>query len=538
MDAFTTDITQIGVPTLASLNGSIFQQPVTTMNVASSVAGIVTGTNLDGGSLEFWPYNYTEANSAGVPNASDTTFDWGDTPSSNGNYGSMQIANSLASQELLCFNGWGGGSAIACIGIGTSPSGSPDWTFAANAGSFAVKTLQVFVLPVANTNVPALVGAVGETGLTNVVLTFSKVLEGAATNISHYAINGGVSVLGATLDPKNRLTLTLTTSIQQPLKSYTVTVNGVRDGTPAHLTIAPNSTATFLSSIAGRGALNNVPEAAGYTLVYSLDVPVFANYYNGITYDVDQSAAISSFSRIAYYVELHKGGQPLNFLWVSMAPFTNNVQAIGVPTLASGAVYQQPVTSMNVMSTVAGIVTGTNLVGNLEFWPYNYDPPNGAGVINASDTLYDWGDTINEGGYHGSMQVANPAASQELFCFNNWGGNGGTAAIGIGNDPAPGSNPDWTFAANADTYVVKTIQVYVLSNQKPFKITGQGFQSSGQFAVTCESQGGSAYSLWRTLDLKSGSWIKVAGATATGSSTTLVDTQATNHASYYEVRTP
>ncbi len=62
MDAFTTDITQIGVPTLASLNGSIFQQPVTRMNVFSSVPAIVTGTNLDGGSIEFWPYNYSAPN--------------------------------------------------------------------------------------------------------------------------------------------------------------------------------------------------------------------------------------------------------------------------------------------------------------------------------------------------------------------------------------------------------------------------------------------------------------------------------------------
>src|SRR5512137_2224294 len=38
MGAFTTDATQIGVPTLASLNGAIFQQPVTGMNVVSSAA--------------------------------------------------------------------------------------------------------------------------------------------------------------------------------------------------------------------------------------------------------------------------------------------------------------------------------------------------------------------------------------------------------------------------------------------------------------------------------------------------------------------
>jgi lysophospholipase L1-like esterase len=538
MDAFTTDITRIGVPTLPSLNGAIFQQAVSRLNVASSVAGIVAGTNLNGGYLEFWPYNYSQGNAESLPNASDTAFDWGDTATTSGNYGSMQIANALASQELLCFNGWGGGSSIACIGIGNNPSGEPDWTFADNAANFAVRTLQVFALPVANTNSPVLVGAVGQTGLTNVVINFSKALEDAATNSSNYALDGGVSVLSAALDPATRTAVTLTTSPQQSMKSYTVTVNGVRDGTSAHLAIAPNSTATFRSSIAGRGAANNVAEAAGYTLVYSLDVPVLANYFNGITYNIDNSAAISSFSRIAYYVELQQNDKPLNFLWASMEPFTRNVKAIGVPSLASGAVYQQPVGSMNVASSVAGIVTGTNLVGNLEFWPYNYDTANGAGVTNASSTVYDWGDTINQGGYHGSMQLANAAASQELFCFNNWGGGGGTAAIGIGNNPDPAGNPDWTFAANADTYAVKTIQVYVLAGQKPFKITAESLQGPGQFAVTCDTQPGALYSLWRTSDLQSASWTKVSQATAVTNSTTFVDPQATSTTSFYQVRTP
>jgi hypothetical protein len=187
---------------------------------------------------------------------------------------------------------------------------------------------------------------------------------------------------------------------------------------------------------------------------------------------------------------------------------------------------------------VAGIVTGTNLVGNLEFWPYNYDTANGAGVTNASSTVYDWGDTINQGGYHGSMQLANAAASQELFCFNNWGGGGGTAAIGIGNNPDPAGNPDWTFAANADTYAVKTIQVYVLAGQKPFKITAESLQGPGQFAVTCDTQPGALYSLWRTSDLQSASWTKVSQATAVTNSTTFVDPQATSTTSFYQVRTP
>src|SRR5262249_27672940 len=78
MNAFTDDLSKIGVPTPES--GAHFQQSVAAMNVYSSVKSIVSGTNLVGGNLEFWPNNYGPANSKGVPNASGDTFDFGDVP--------------------------------------------------------------------------------------------------------------------------------------------------------------------------------------------------------------------------------------------------------------------------------------------------------------------------------------------------------------------------------------------------------------------------------------------------------------------------
>ena len=68
MDAFTDALDKIGVPTAKS--GARFQQNVANMNVYSNVKGIVTGTGLKGGNIEFWPNNYGPANSANVPNAS------------------------------------------------------------------------------------------------------------------------------------------------------------------------------------------------------------------------------------------------------------------------------------------------------------------------------------------------------------------------------------------------------------------------------------------------------------------------------------
>jgi sialate O-acetylesterase len=145
MDAFTDDLGKVGVPTARS--GARFQQNVSNMNVYSNVKGVLTGTGLTGGNIEFWPNNYGPANSAKVPNASDQAFDFGDDPTDPvDGYGSMQVHNHDARQTLFALNHWREGSR-ADVGIGNQPTGNPDWTFAANAGSYTVKRLRVLVRP-------------------------------------------------------------------------------------------------------------------------------------------------------------------------------------------------------------------------------------------------------------------------------------------------------------------------------------------------------------------------------------------------------
>ena len=143
MDAFTDAVNKIGVPTTKS--GARFQQKVANMNVCSNVKGIVAGTGLPDGNIEFWPNNYDPANSANVPNASAQVYDCGDVPIDPADgYGSMQIHNHAARQTLLAVNHWREGSR-ADLGIGNQPTGNPDWTFAGNAGSYQVKRLRVLV---------------------------------------------------------------------------------------------------------------------------------------------------------------------------------------------------------------------------------------------------------------------------------------------------------------------------------------------------------------------------------------------------------
>ncbi len=308
---------------------------------------------------------------------------------------------------------------------------------------------------------PEIVRARGGTDRTSVQITFSKPVADTAANVANYSLSGGLTVSNASLDATKRI-VTLTTSQQELATSYAVTVNNVQDRIdPTPNTIAANTTTTFTAAIP-RGYLNHVPESVGYTLAASIDLPSVANYQSvSPAYSVDNRAGIGPFTRVAYYVELQGATGDLQYLWTSMDAFTNDVNKIGVPAALSGAIFQQGVTNLNVISNVPGVTTGNGFAGNIEFWPTNYSAPNGAGVPGASDTLYDLGDTRTPSGTYGTMQVHNTTAGQTLFAFNNWGGGATTtgADLGIGNNS--GGNPDWTFANNAGNYTIKTIQVLV-----------------------------------------------------------------------------
>ncbi|MFZ2643042.1 MAG: sialate O-acetylesterase [Verrucomicrobiia bacterium] len=205
-----------------------------------------------------------------------------------------------------------------------------------------------------------------------------------------------------------------------------------------------------------------VPEAKDYELLYALDL---AKAGKQITYGVDRRAQISGpIDRVAYFLELRKQGGPAQWVYVSMDAFTTDLAKLGVPTVASKAKFQTKVSHMNVLSSDPRITAGNDLAGNIEFCPHNYGPRNAAGIPNASDGVWDFGDEISdpEDGY-GCMQIHNFNAKQTLFALNNWKAGSG-ADLGIGNsDPraSGGRTLDWTFNHNAAQYVVKQLKVLV-----------------------------------------------------------------------------
>ncbi|MCZ8190879.1 MAG: Ig-like domain-containing protein [Microcystis sp. LE19-338.1B] len=156
MDAFTQDLTKIGVPTRTS--GAFWQQIVNNMNVESNVPGIVTGQGITTGNIEFWPYNYYPENTVNIPGANPSTYDFGDRSFFSENYASMQIHNYGARQTLFAWNAWGFlgggfGRPNDDLGIGNNtlltPDGrvNPDWTFRGNAANYTLKNLEVWVKP-------------------------------------------------------------------------------------------------------------------------------------------------------------------------------------------------------------------------------------------------------------------------------------------------------------------------------------------------------------------------------------------------------
>ena len=138
--AFTTDITKTGIPTDLDFTGTF-----TDMNVFSNKAGIVTGTGIATGNIEFWDNCYSTGNLYAIPGANGGNYDFGDNNNFSADcYGSFQIHNYGAAQTLFAYNRWTAG-ANSDLGIGNSPSGHPDWTFRSNAATYSTKRVYVFV---------------------------------------------------------------------------------------------------------------------------------------------------------------------------------------------------------------------------------------------------------------------------------------------------------------------------------------------------------------------------------------------------------
>ncbi|MEE2786057.1 MAG: MopE-related protein [Myxococcota bacterium] len=206
----------------------------------------------------------------------------------------------------------------------------------------------------------------------------------------------------------------------------------------------------------------NVPAEAleNYELIYDLDIPVTGNFANrAIPYTVDRSAEFGqTFDRVAYYMELKKPDEDLQFMFVSGDAFALRPSKMGVPRGLTRLA--TTLSNMQVITNVDGIEEGSELTGHIEFFNTNYGKQNQNDVEGASDNTYDFGDAAgsNVNG-HGCLQIHHPASRQTLLSYGRFNTNNGRSDIGIGNSPS--GDPDWTNRQNANQYEVRRLQVYV-----------------------------------------------------------------------------
>ena len=343
----------------------------------------------------------------------------------------------------------------------------------------------------------------------------------ATTNAAEYLIRRNGVVIGQTT------TLTVfsdSTVTAGPVYNYDIAAVGLGStsawSTVTSVTTVPDNVFAF------------VPEATNYTILYRLDIPNDLRLGSTLTapYAVDNSALITRpFDRVAYYLELQANpGQPLSWVYVSCNPFSPVPKLLGVPSVAAGGIFHQPITNLNVSASAgSGVATGSGLgVGNLEFWGWNYTQGNTYGVPGASDSTYDSGDAIVTNGTYGSMQMF--LAGQTLFAYNAWGaysadtGTQSSDDLGIGTQAA--GQPDWTFAANCFRYSYKCLYVLVHPMASPLLgCTLNGPLANGgqlQFSWPAGNTG------WRlqtqTNSAAAGlgtNWFTVSGSTATNQMT-------------------
>jgi lysophospholipase L1-like esterase len=385
-------------------------------------------------------------------------------------------------------------------------------------------------------NAAPAVASVNVPDSTHVVLTFSKTVEDAAATIGNYTFNNGVSVSAASLD-LNKRKVTLTTSTLAAVQTYSLLVANVKDRTTPQHTIAAG-TSVSLEGPAMSGALRNVPEATNYTLVYSLNVPNSASYnVTPPAYSVDNHSSVGSFNRIAYYLELQKPGQALQYCWVSMDPFTTDASKIGVPCSSTGAVFQGDALNLRFVSNVFGSSQLPNLQGGVEFWPTDYiqDDAN-YWFWAASGTICDSGDTRSATGNYGSMQIHAVGARMTLIAYNHWGNSGGGIGdLGIGNNPGS-VHKDWSFANNADGYSVKTLQVYVRKAQE-YPLSLRAKRNAGGIDLSFAGIANGSYRVQRATDLSTSTvWTNLADISASGGGDVFyTDTAPPSAKSYYRL---
>ena len=137
------DITNLRIPSLAGTSSQfIVQADVTDLNVYSDNTSVTSGFGMDG-RLEIWPWDYWPYQSGLSPAGDNGIYDFDDTPTGNGGYGSFQVHDLDNSKPVFVWNRHGEPE----VSYGKQTSNQPDWTFCLGAAcpTPSAFSLQIYV---------------------------------------------------------------------------------------------------------------------------------------------------------------------------------------------------------------------------------------------------------------------------------------------------------------------------------------------------------------------------------------------------------
>ena len=407
MDAFTTDPMRIGVPS----GGYYFQQRVNNLDVKSNVPGIVTGTGLATGNIEFAPSNYSGnlSNFSWLQGTGTTKHDWNDSGfGTSTGHGCMQVCNYGAEQVLWALNNFNNGTADGAFGIGNRPTDHPDWTFANNLKNLPEASLYIFVhetTPGTEPPAPA------------------PVYADAAENL----VRGEAAAdLGSDVDLDDWELVFAVTNVPTSCR------------------------------------LNEKMAGAGQ--FYTLDR----------RYAVDEGSfdRVAYYVEAQYKDSVYPDDAARRWVWVAMDPFTQKAHQLGVPY--GGYMFQKQVTNMDVRSNDPHITSVTGVdTGCVEIWPGNYGKGLSSNPWGGAGDAFDWNDSgasTNWNG-HGSFQVHNYGAGEVLFSLVHFNG-GSKPGFGVGANQhiTKDKDLDYTFTENADKYAISRICCFVRRTPSPARV--------------------------------------------------------------------
>ena len=235
-------IDNLRIPSLAGTSSQfIVQADVTDLNVYSDNSSVTSGYGMDG-RLEIWPWDYWPYVSGLSPAGDNGRYDYDDTPTGNGGYGSFQVHDLDNLKPVFVWNRHGEPE----ISYGKQSSNEPDWTFCLGAAcpTPSAFSLQIYVnspittsavVTPANTAVPTVSGTTtfGET-LTSTTGTWSNTPTSYTYQWSRSATSGGsYSNISSATNSTYRLTAA---DVSQYLKSTVTATNA--SGSASAISIA------------------------------------------------------------------------------------------------------------------------------------------------------------------------------------------------------------------------------------------------------------------------------------------------------------